>query len=188
MRFISVVCLAGFIATFSPSLCFGVVPPKQQAPVRTRSIDVGYVRNNSNERVSDQGGSAGRDRWGRVEVTFDSFPDFIDELEVRYFLLCKDGKTMLTGGQVCMYVKEGKGHKTSVYVFPNAVEKYGGEVVGVVVEFYVDGKFVLRTIDGKSTLGRWWENLPAVRGALTNWQGTPFRRTGAHKQEALRLE
>ena len=188
MRVAAIICLVGIISTFFPSFCHGAAPRPQRAPVRTKSIDVGYVRNNSNERVSETGSGPGRNRWARVEVVFETFPEYIDQLEVRYYLLCKDRKTVLTGSQTCMYVKKGRSHVTSIYVYPNAVEKYGGEVIGAVVEFYVGGKLVIRTVRDKSKSGRWWEEKPAVRGALTNWQATPFRRTGAHELEALKLE
>lgn len=127
MRVFSVVCLVAVFFALVPGLCDGAeVGVKVKVPVDTRKIDVRYVRNKSGNRVSDRGGSSGGNKWARVAVTFDSFPEYIDELEVRYYLLCKDGKTMLTGSQVCMYVKRGRSHVTTIYAFPNAVEKFGG--------------------------------------------------------------
>jgi len=187
MKLAALICLISIIFTSLPSLCPGAQPQPQPAPVRTRGIEVGYVRNNSGERVDDVGGSAARDKWGRIQVDFDTYLEYIDQLEIRYFLLMKNRRTMLTGSQTCMYVRKGNSHLTSIYVYPNAVEKYGGEIIGVAVEYYIEGQLALRSVIGEQT-GRWWDRMPATTGALTNWHATPFRRTGAHKFEALKLE
>ena len=151
-----------------------------------KDIDLGYVRNNSRERVLSSGsGNYTRGRWARVEVVFSTAAEYIDQIEFKYYLLMSDRRSMLTGSQTCMYVKKDKWHYTCIYVYPNATERYGGSIIGVAVEVYVGDKRVALEVIGERSQ-QWWNTMKAIPESMVNWQMTPFDRRGVEKFESLK--
>jgi len=160
----------------------------QADTIKVDDIRVGYIRNSAGERVSNMDSSVyTKNRWTKVEVRFTTRPEYIDQLEFRYYLLMRDRRSMLTGSQTCMYVKKGRRHYTCIYVYPNAVERYGGGVLGVAVKVYVNGQETALYVVGEKSR-RWWDTLEPISGSMVNWQMTPFDRRGVEKYESVKAE
>lgn len=186
---------ASFLSIFIVIIFASIYAHSQEArqarpvgPVIIRKIELSYVRNKSREQVTDRGTTDfARNRWGKIEVTFKTTAEFIDQIEFRYYLLMRNRRFVLTGSQTCMYVRKGNAHLTCIYVYPNAVEKYGGGILGIAVETYIDGKLVSLVVKGEKSQ-RWWETDKDIPDVMVNWHMTPFRRTGVEKYEPLKAQ
>ncbi len=131
--------------------------------------------------------SAGRvpaREWGRVQVVYDTAPEWIDELAFQFFvLLLKDEKgrrdfTLLKGAVSYQDVARGRKHESMMFVRPTTLLRYG-EVIGAAVEVLHNGEVVgVRSVETSliAQQPEWWKNpkLTAREGMLLNRSQTPF--------------
>ncbi len=169
------------------------------SPFRTRSIKIDYLENSSR-----QSATTGTDmwpyregRWGRVEVRFITWAEYLDEIKVEYRILMSDRKTVLVGTQTCIHVKKGSTHYTSIYVHPNVLEQFGGTIAGASVRLedfawaikgYREPPWAQAIKGHRSSPSNWWaRGCNLVEGKLANWHFTPFDLRGIEKYEVLKL-
>lgn len=140
------------------------------------------------------GGPQGRSRdWYEITVEYDTAPEWIDELEFRYYVLMKTqkGRTqhILFRGDVT-YVNIEKNmatrHKSAVYIHPSTLARYG-EVERIAVLIYHEGRLEDMESD-PSTKQRWWEQLTPQRGYILNRMQTPFAMINFDDYEAIKAE
>ncbi len=156
-------------------------------PVRIREISGigsrGLVRTPEYNTSVSRGRTAAR-AWGEVLVQFDTEPEWLDELQFQYYVLLysKQAKEFLflKGNVTHLDVARGRGHLSSMYVRPAAVERHG-EVVAVAVEVVVKGETVTVASEGRLPQGMnlpadWWKTTKLVPkdGYLLNRNQTPF--------------
>jgi hypothetical protein len=107
-------------------------------------------------------------KWGQILVSFDTEPEWLDEVTVQYFVLSrrseggKPGYSLHTVTVVYTDVKRGRDHLGAAYLRPAAIERFGAPTA-VAVEISVGGKVVAEeSVDeGIRLSARWWKD-PAV--------------------------
>lgn len=131
--------------------------------------------------------------WGVVTVTYDTSQEWIDELVFQYYvLLLKGGSkkeyTLLKGSVAHIDIKLGRKHKSTMFVRPSTIERYG-DIVAVAVEISMSGKEVAslsvpekwRTSKDESIT-----KLTAKDGYLLNRSQTPFAFVNFDDYEAIK--
>lgn len=160
----------------------------ERAPMKIRKITGDKVRTPEYKII---GGTAqGKTRnWYRVRVNYETYPDWMDELKVRYYILVKNkkkkGKLTLFSG-IIDYVNIAKGnqHRTEAFLHPSTLERYG-EVESIAVEFIAQGKPVARGSRPESKQ-RWWENYTPMGGYVLSRLESPFAMINFDDYEAIK--
>ena len=124
--------------------------------------------------------------WAELQVTFDTDPEWIDELVFVYYALLYNKTTaeytFLKGQVTCVDVARGRNHQSAVYIRPNTLAHYG-DVCAVAVEVLSGGDVVASQSEGKLPKGlplpaEWWKNAkslpPAKEGLLFPKSQTPY--------------
>ena len=116
-------------------------------------------------------------KWLEIETTFDSAPDWADDVSLKYhvMLINKEGEARMFGGEITyINVEKGRGHLSAIYMHPNTVVRYGrGSVEGVHVELWYKGQRIDQETQPPAK-ARWWEGSEPVKGFLLNPQQTPW--------------
>ena len=102
-----------------------------------------------------------------------------------------DGKAVLRGAQTVTNIKRGSSHATAIYIYPNALEKYGREIKGVdIMMFIKESATYGKVAYCQSGLRRPsnWRREDGVDDATANWHATPFDLKGIQKYETLKLK
>jgi len=164
------------------------VAPRQRT-VQIDTVSVGYLPNNARTRLSDMGYSTPRrESWMRILIQFTTQPDWMDEVRFDCYVLLRDGnrRTMLTGSVTCVNVEQGRRHLVSIFVRPNAIERYGGRVEAVAVECYYQNVVVTDYLIPRTTR-KWWEEYTGVPDTMVTWFYTPFLRDGVERYEQIKI-
>lgn len=122
--------------------------------------------------------------WAELQLTFDSEPEWIDELSVQYYALLYSRMTkeytLLKGSVSHVDVAKGRGHLSAGYIRPSTLQRYG-EVVAVAVEVLSKGEVVATSSEGKlpdrqALPTDWWKNAKLVPrdGYILSRTLTPF--------------
>jgi hypothetical protein len=146
-------------------------------------------------------------QWLVITTTYDTGTNWIDSLSVTYHVLLpaeqgaarNDGQFLLCESTVVyLDVKGELGHKSTMYLRPNTIERYG-EPVAVGVEISFGGERVSKcdfapacslTKEARQS-GKWWEAIRGSRrvvskdGCLLNRAQTPFALTDFSDEEYL---
>jgi hypothetical protein len=107
--------------------------------------------------------------WAEITLTYDTHPDWIDELVMRYYAMAV--KEVEGVRSYSLYkcavrykdIEKGRNHLSSVYLKPAAVKRHG-KLVAVGVEVLFDGKVIAELSEESIPFpqgGKWWNN-PAV--------------------------
>ena len=117
--------------------------------------------------------------WARVTINYETKADWIDELEMRYYVVTRNQKnnTYVMYQATYVYEEIPKGrHKSAVFLHPHTVRRYGGFVDRVAVEIYIKGELVA-TFSNPSGSKQWWRmatNVKTIKGKLLDRSKTPF--------------
>ncbi|NQT92574.1 MAG: hypothetical protein HQ559_07430 [Lentisphaerae bacterium] len=153
-------------------------------------------------RTDVQRGAKPAKMWVRLTTTYDTAPEWIDELTLQYHAMAakKEGPvtryTIYKATVRCFDIEAGRGHASAVYLRPAALKRYG-ELVAVAVEITHDGKIV----DSKSEISGlrlppdWWKNpqvtdregVTVKEGYLLNRAETPFAFVNVDDYEYVRF-
>src|SRR5260221_13122894 len=100
------------------------------APFKVRSIRQQLVAAPDYKAMVLGGGTrstALADKWLKVEVEFDSVPEWADDVQLKYFVLMgKDQNARLfTGETTYVNVAKGLRHLSAMFAHPNTVQRYG---------------------------------------------------------------
>lgn len=185
-----------------PAAGMGGVSGKPLAPVKIRAIDGIGQRNlvkTPEYNTSISRGKAAAGNWAQLTVTFDTAPDWINELVFQYYVLCynkaterdsgRKEYTLFKGAVSHRDVSRGKSRVTAMYLRPNTVERYGN-VVAVAVEVLYNGEVVdLKSEESGNKIPKeWWKSpdLTVKDGYLLNRQETPFAFINVDDFEAVK--
>lgn len=150
------------------------------------------------------GSSRGKPReWGVFEVTYDTAPEWIDELTVTFTVMLQavDPALQQQPFSVCRvttrYIDVAKGNDkvASAVLLPSALLRYG-RPIGFVAEFSVNGQVVAAesVVAADFLKDKWWEN-PAImdsprtvkrEGYLLERSKTPFGFVNMDENEVSR--
>jgi hypothetical protein len=171
----SVLAAAALFATCMPVLA-------QQEAARSLSIkDIsgGKMMTPEYQIKRSQVMSARTREWFQIVTTYDTDPDWLDDVQFVYYVLVKSKSPADKGpplsvfkGEVS-YINVQKGrHKSDMFLHPSTLARYG-DVQAIAVLVNVQGRLV--AMEGKPpTTERWWEKLAPQEGYLLNRLQTPF--------------
>jgi len=144
-------------------------------------------------------GKAPAGNWAQILVTFETTPEWINELVFQYYVLCynktserdpgRKEYTLFKGAVTHRDVPRGKSRQTAMYLRPNTLARYGN-VVAVAVEVLYNGEVVdLKSEEGGAKIPKdWWKSpeLTVKDGYLFNRQETPFAFVNPDDFEAVK--
>jgi hypothetical protein len=145
--------------------------------------------------IFGRGRTPARD-WVELQVTFDSEPEWMEEVTFQYYALLFDRVTgeytFLRGLVLHVDVARGKNHMSTAYIRPNTLARFG-EVVAVAVEVLYKGEVVATQSDGKLPKSQplpldWWKNPKLVikDGLILTKAQTPFAYVSYDDYEAVK--
>ncbi len=127
--------------------------------------------------------------WYRLAISYDTAPDWIDEITVRYYAMSLtkvDGAKAYTIFKTSVRyvdIEAGSKHLSVAYLHPKAIDRYGN-LVAVAVEILVSGTVVAEdsAVKGKGIPKDWWKNATVTEsqsvtvkdGYLRSKADTPF--------------
>jgi hypothetical protein len=154
-------------------------------------------------RSTSPGGTKPAQDWVEIKTTFDTGPEWIDEVVFQYYVLTenkKESKTPFSFYQATVKygdVEKGRNHLSTVYIGPHAIKRFGYPVA-VGVEVSVNGKIVDSKSERDPAFGRlaeqWWndqavtgrETVAARQGYLLNRKESPFAFVNIDDHEVIR--
>lgn len=116
--------------------------------------------------------------WARIMVQLETFSEWCDELELRYFVQVQHPATKIErrflGAFTYVDIPKGKKHLSCAFLHPNTLARYG-DVIGVAVEIYSRGELVASSANPEGP-GGWWRTatIKEVPGLLLERSQTPF--------------
>jgi len=175
---------------------------KTLGPVKIRSVDGIGQRELIRTPEYDTGVSRGKaalGNWAQIKVTFDTAPEWINELVFQYYVLCyakaserdpgRKEYTLFKGAVSHRDVARGKSRLSAMYLRPNTVARYGN-VIAVAVEVLYNGEVVdLKSEESGAKIPKeWWKSpeLTVKDGYLFNRQETPFAFVNPDDFEAVK--
>lgn len=119
-------------------------------------------------------------KWLRVEMEFDSEPDWADGVEVRWYLQAKAKREFTTFTTTFRHNRvkrniSGQRHMTAVFMRPRDAERHVKNqwaIEEVAVQIFYQGR--LEDTWPRNLREGWWEQVTPVEGILLDVTQTPF--------------
>lgn len=149
------------------------------------------------------GGTKPPQDWVEIKTTFDTEPEWIEEVVFQYYILTrnnrKDEKVPYSFYQATVRygdVERGRNHYSTMYIPPNAVKRHGYPVA-LGVEILINGKIVDSKHEKDPSVGvaaEWWKNPEVISkegvatrpGCLINRKESPFALINIDDYEVVR--
>ncbi len=172
-----------------------VMAARAQAPAGGMEFEIRNIRQAMVEAPSYGGSSSlgGRSpavgvRWLRVEVQFDSRPEWADDVTLKYFVLLERGRNQrLFAGEVNHVNVERGTHYSAMFMHPNAVKRFGdGRALAVAVQLFHQNRLVDQRSEPPHR-DRWWEQFSPVSGFLLAPHESPWAPIANERYEAIKL-
>ncbi len=122
-------------------------------------------------------------KWLKIEVQFESRPDWADDVQVKYYVLMKYQakdrieEKMFVGDVTHINVAKGGQHFSAMFMSPNALKRYGGGQAEVITaRIFYNGAVVSTKTEapGKTVKAGWWDEKTPNLGCLLSPQETPW--------------
>ena len=129
-------------------------------------------------------------QWLKIEVQFDSKPEWADDVQIKYYVLLTDqgDSKLFTGELTHMNVAKGQ-HYSAMFMNPNSVKRYSNGQYAVVTArvFYKGAVVATRTeSQGKNVPASWWEKYTPIMGCILTPQETPWAPVASERFEAVK--
>lgn len=176
---------------------------REPPPIKLRKLNwernVALVRTPEYRSSSSRAGGLPQE-WWCIGVSYDSAPDWIDELTFQYHVLAQtkvDGKkafSLYKTRIAYIDIEKGRNHLATAYLRPRTVKRYG-EPVAVTVQVYHKGDMVAEVAEARAKLPQsWWtesrvidsESLTVRDGYLLNRAQTPFMLVDIDSYETIK--
>lgn len=156
--------------------------------IQVRKVELNQVKTPDYSSNAGESSITVKD-WAKIIVRFDTDPDWIDQLEMRFYIVVKNPKnsafTMFTGAYVYSDIPKGRNHMVAVYLRPRTLERYGNVVEQAGVEVYSKGE-VLSAGSFPNSNKPWWRtatNVRTMEGYVIDRSQTPFAVIAADNYE-----
>jgi len=127
-------------------------------------------------------------KWLRIEAQFESRVEWVDDLQVKYYVLIGKGQDarVLVGDVTHVNIARGSNHYSAMFMHPNTVERYGhGQIEAVAVQIFYKNQMVGQ--DSMPPSGAaWWEKRAPTPGFLLPPQQTPWALSAYGRYEAVK--
>jgi len=116
--------------------------------------------------------------WAQIVLRYETRPEWIDALTIKYYVLGmieKNGRNVYSLYENAVRyvdIAQGRDHMGTVFLHPNALERFG-EVVAAAVEVVYEGKpLAEESVVDTQLPEKWWKNPAVVNSdALTKREG-----------------
>lgn len=130
--------------------------------------------------------------WGMIESWYESIPEWADDVEVKYYVLMKGERPkkniMLAGSIIYVHVAGGKDHVSTIYIPPQALNRYG-DVLRIRAELWYNGILQDAVQWPRGTEKTpWWTRVKPTYGSLFNRFYTPFEHEAQAREEVIKTE
>lgn len=130
-------------------------------------------------------------KWLKIEVTFESKPEWADDVQIKYYVLLNDrGTDKLFVGEITHNnIAKGSQHYSAMFMHPNSLMRYGGgQAVVVTAWVFYKGVVVSERTEaqGKTTPASWWERYTPIAGCLLPPQETPWAPVASERFESVK--
>jgi hypothetical protein len=126
--------------------------------------------------------------WLRIEVLFESAPDWADDVQLKYHVLVGQGRDarMFVGEITHVNVRRGR-RVSAMFMHPNVIDRYGrGQVQAVAVELRHQNQ-LMDIRSEPPAAERWWERRAPTTGFLLSPQYTPWALIAHERYEAQKF-
>ena len=134
-------------------------------------------------------------KWLKIEVQFESRPEWADDVVVKYYVLMKyqvkdrPEEKLFVGEVTHVDVAKGGQHCSAMFMPPNALKRYGGgQAEAITARLFYNGAVVAQKTDapGKNFPASWWEKYTPVTGCLLPPQETPWAPVANERFETVK--
>ena len=127
-------------------------------------------------------------QWYKIEVQFQSEPQWADDVQLKYYVLVGQGREarLFAGDVTHVNIAKGTQHYSAMFMHPNTLRRYGGgQVEAVAVQLFYQNRLEDQISDPQ-TRERWWEKYTPIPGYLLPPQDTPWAVIGADRFEPIK--
>jgi hypothetical protein len=127
-------------------------------------------------------------KWLRIEVQFESRLEWVDDVQIKYYVLMGKGQDarLFVGEITHVNVARGSNHYSAMFIHPNTVERYGrGQIEAVAAQIFYKNRLMGQ--DSVPPSGApWWEKRTPTPGFLLPPQQTPWSLSAYGRYEAVK--
>lgn len=192
IRSIIIILLSFLIGTVSSSTFASYYSTKHtsnsESILEIKKINVDYLG-------SSQGGFGGYEarglaglstpshlgEWARIEVEYQSFPDWTDEVDLDIYVLMDD-EVILKGTLKQINLSRKHSHKAVFYLHPTTLERFRS-IHKIAIQGSSAGKIEDTRQWPSTTHQEWWKTASIRKGLLKKSFETPFFLNDAEKYE-----
>jgi hypothetical protein len=128
-------------------------------------------------------------KWLKIEVQFESKPEWADDVQLKYYVLIGKGedRRLFVGEVTHINVAKGSQHYSAMFMQPNTLRRYGaGQIEQVTVRLFHKGALVSSLSDPANVRDGWWDRFTPVPGYLLAPQDTPWAPIADERFEAVK--
>lgn len=135
-----------------------------------RTLNPRFLVETPQYNTSESRGKADPQNWRKIELQYETYPEWIDELVVQYYAMGvtrdpKSGKKVFSLYKLSVKyadVAQGRAHKATVFLRPTAVKRYG-DLFAVAAVFSVGGQVVDEVSEETQKMPKkWWKDQRVV--------------------------
>lgn len=184
-------------SVFLTVLMIGLNCGTAAAAQRVRLDEIKYEVKDTTDRSADTKGFSGLSNmgtslnygWGVLALNFSTAPLWVNEMEIKYYVLLSDKKTgktaMLTDSTSYLLVPQGEKHKAYIFMPPNVLNRFG-KVAQVRAEAWYNGVLEDEIEWPNKSKQAWWTKVRPMEGYLRVKHYTPFERL-AQNEELIKI-
>ena len=128
-------------------------------------------------------------KWLKIEVQFESKPEWADDVQLKYYVLVGKGedRRLFVGDVTHINVAKGTQHYSAMFIQPNTLKRYGaGQIDQVTVRLFYKGAVRSTASVPPGAKDGWWDRFSPTPGYLLPPQETPWAPIADERFEAVK--
>ena len=128
-------------------------------------------------------------KWLKIEVQFESKPEWADDVQIKYYVLVGRGedRRLFVGDVTHINVAKGTQHYSAMFIQPNTLKRYGaGQIDQVTVRLFYKGAVVSTMSSPPNPKESWWDQFAPTPGYLLPPQDTPWAPIADERFDAVK--
>ena len=128
-------------------------------------------------------------KWLKIEVQFESKPEWADDVQLKYYVLVGKGedRRLFVGDVTHINVAKGTQHYSAMFIQPNTLKRYGaGQIDQVTVRLFYKGAVSSTASVPPGAKDGWWDRFSPTPGYLLPPQETPWAPIADERFEAVK--